>query len=77
MGNLGRVGQAAGNGASALVLEGVEGVGPTLDFGAILENGLYELFGDGAASDLIKVFDLGKELAATSMKLSGGGALHM
>jgi hypothetical protein len=26
---------------------------------------------------LIEVFDLGKELAATSMKLSGGGALHM
>jgi hypothetical protein len=26
---------------------------------------------------LIKVFDLGKELAATSMKLSGGGDLHM
>ncbi len=73
VGYLGRVGESAGNGAPVVVLEGVESVAPASDFGAVLENGVDELFGDGAAADLIEVFDLGEKLAAASEELGGGG----
>jgi hypothetical protein len=75
-GDLGGVGEAAGNGVPVVVLEGMEGVRAATDFGAVFENGIDELFGDGAAADELEVIDLGKELAAAGMKLGGGGC-HM
>jgi hypothetical protein len=47
--------------------------GPRQTYGAVLENGVDELFGDGAAADLIEVFDLGEKLAAARVELGGGG----
>ncbi len=55
-------GDLGGVGEAVVVFEGVEGVGPAADFGAVFENGVDELFGNGAAADLIEVFDLGEEL---------------
>jgi hypothetical protein len=54
----------------------MEGVGASADFGAVFENGIDELFGDGAAADEFEVIDLGKELVAAGMDLGGGGC-HM
>jgi len=64
MGDLRGVAQASGDGASALVLEGIEGVGAAAHLLPVLADTLDELLGDGAAADLIEVLDLGEELAA-------------
>jgi hypothetical protein len=77
VGDLGWVAQAARYGASPLVLERIESVGPATDFGAVFADALDKLFGDGATADLIEIFDLGKELTATCVELGGGGWLHM
>ena len=67
------IAQASGNGAPALVLEGVKGVGAAPHLLGIFTNGLDELFSDGAAANLIEVFDLGEELAAAGVELGNGG----
>lgn len=78
VGDLSRIGEAARDGASTLVFEGVERVGPATRFGAVLSDTFNKLFSDRASPDLIEVFDLGKELAATDVELSGGGRwLHV
>ncbi len=73
VGYLNRVGESAGNGAPVIVFEGVESAGPALNFGAVLENGIDELCGNGAAADLIEFFDLGEMLAVASEELGGSG----
>ncbi len=73
VGYLTRFGESAGNGAPVIVLEGVESVGPASNFGAVLENGIDELCGNGAAVDLIEFFDLGEMLAVASEELGVGG----
>ena len=78
VGDLSRIGEAARDGASTLVFEGVERVGPATHFGAVFEDTFDKLFSDRSSPDLIEVSDLGKKLAATDVELSGGsGRLHM
>lgn len=72
MGNLCRIAQPARDGAPSFVLERVKGVRSASNFGAIFVDAFDELFGDGAAPDLIEVFDLGKKLTATGVELVGG-----
>jgi len=66
-----------GNSATAFAFESVDGVGPTLDFAAFLENRLDELFGNGAAANLIEAFDLGNELAVASVEFGAGSGFQM
>lgn len=77
MGDLRWVAEAARYSAPAFVFEGVEGVGPSTNFGAVFEDTFNKLFGDGTTADLFEVFNLGKELAATGEKLSRRGSLHV
>lgn len=72
MGDLCRVAQATGDGAPGLVFEGIEGVRAAANLGAVFANTLDELFGDGAAPNLIEVVDLGEEFAAAGVELDGG-----
>jgi len=70
---LGGIAQAAGNSAPASIFKGVEGVRAAPHLLSILADGFDELLGDGAAADLIEVFDLREELAAAGMELGDGG----
>ena len=69
-GDMSRNGEAARYGTSPVVFEGVERIGPTAHFGAVFEDTFDKLFSDRSSPDLIEVFDLGKELAATDVELS-------
>ena len=77
VGDLGWVAQTTRYRAPALVLKRVESVRPAADFCAVFTDALDKLFGDGLSADLIEVFDLGKELAATGVELDGGGRFHL
>lgn len=78
VGDLSRIGEAARDGASTLVFEGVERIGPATHFGAVFEDTFDKLFSDRSSPDLIEISDLGKKLATTDVELSGGGGrLHM
>jgi hypothetical protein len=73
MGDLGRIAQAAGNGAPAFGFKGIKRIGATANLLTVFEDSFHELFSDRTATDLIEIFDLAEELAAAGVELGGGG----